>query len=140
MGLVIIVLFFAWAFTGALFMMLGCPDVVAAILGLAGPAGLIWLTVRANDPSKDVIARGHENFRQMEAERAARWAEEARREDCWYRGGSIVAPQRGYWSDGSIKVDRWTGKTFPKGQYFLNSQGQNAVLPNVPPTAKRCPK
>lgn len=139
MVLVLIVLFFAWAFTGTLFMMLGCPDVVAAILGLVGPVGLIWLTVHAKDPANDVIERGHENFRLMEQDRIARWTEEARREDCWYRGGGIVAPQRDYWSDGSIKVDRWTGRTFPKGQYFLNSRGQNAVLQNVPVGAKRCP-
>ena len=37
----IMLLFLVWAFTSALFMMLGCPDVLAAILGLAGPAGLI---------------------------------------------------------------------------------------------------
>lgn len=88
---------------------------------------------------KECMLRGHENFRLMEQERIARWAEEARREDCWYKGGGIVAPQRGYWSDGSIKVDRWTGKTYPKGKYFLNSRGQNAVLLNVPAGAKRCP-
>lgn len=137
--MVILVLYLTWVFTSALFMLLGCPEVLAAILGLAGPVGLIWLCVRANDPSKDVIAQGHENFRQMEAERVERWTEEARREDCFYSGGSIIAPQRDYWSDGSIKRDRWTGKTFPKGQYFLNSQGHNSALLNVPANAKRCP-
>ncbi len=135
----IMLLFLAWTFTSALFIMLGCPDILAAILGLAGPAGLIWLCVRAYDPSKDVIQQGHENFHRMEQDRITLWTEEAQREDCWYRGGGIVAPQHGYWSDGSIKVDRWTGKTFPKGMYFLNSRGQNAVLLDVPSDAKRCP-
>ncbi len=134
----IAVLYFAWAFTGALFMMLGCPDVLAAILGLAGPAGLIWLSVRANP--NDPIQQGHENFRLMQQDRISLWAEEARREDCFYSGSSIVAPQHDYWSDGSIKVDRWTGRSFPKGMYFLNSRGQNSALLNVPPDARRCPR
>lgn len=137
--MVILVLFFVWALTGGLFIMLGCPDVLAVVLGLAGPVGLIWLCAHAHDPAGDVIQQGHENFRQMQAEKAAMWAEQARREDCYYSGGSICAPMRDYWSDGSIKRDRWTGKTFPKGQYFLNSRGHNSALPHVPPNAKRCP-
>lgn len=89
---------------------------------------------------KECVRRGHENFRLMEADRVARWTEEARREDCFYSGSSIVAPQRDYWPDGSIKRDRWTGRTFPKGMYFLNSQGHNSALLNVPPDARRCPR
>lgn len=88
---------------------------------------------------KECVRRGHENFRLMEQERIARWTEEARREDCFYSESGIVAPQRDYWSDGSIKRDRWTGKTYPKGKYFLNSQGHNSALRNVPAGAKRCP-
>ncbi len=88
---------------------------------------------------KKCVKAGQENFRKMQEEIAASWAEMARAQDCWYGGGSIVAPQPDYWPDGSIKRDRWTGRTFPKGQYFLNSRGHNSTGVKIPPDAKRCP-
>lgn len=91
------------------------------------------------DEISDIIERGKENMRQLEEERVASWIDQAIKEDCWYDGSSIVCPQHDYWSDGSIKRDPWTGRTFPKGQYFLNSRGQNSTGVKIPPDAKWCP-
>lgn len=93
----------------------------------------------AKEETTDYLKRGRENLRKMREERVARWINEAIVNDCWYDGSSITAPRRDYWSDGSIKRDRWTGRTFSKGQYFLDSRGYNSTGVKIPPNAKRCP-
>lgn len=83
--------------------------------------------------------RAHEAWQESERRMVAQWAKEAKELDCWYTGSTVVAPHYSYWSDGSIKIDGWTKDYYPKGMYFLDSQGHNAVLKEIPPGAKRCP-
>ncbi len=91
------------------------------------------------DAISDTIERGKENMRQLEEDRVVRWIGQAIKEDCWYDGNLISGPKSDYWSDGSIKRDPWTGRTFPKGQYFLDSHGHNSTGVKIPLDAKRCP-
>lgn len=83
--------------------------------------------------------RAQEMYRESDRKMVAQWAKEAKELDCWYTGSTVVAPHYSYWSDGSIKIDGWTKDYYPKGMYYLNSRGQNAVLKEIPPGAKRCP-
>lgn len=132
-----------------------------AIQSIHQATGLIWIDAKsladqiiqqAKIPSQftsehpliEVERAGTRNFfdgriREMDEILMTHWRTEAQTQDCWYGGGFIIAPQHDYWSDGSIKRDRWTGRTFSKGQYFLDSRGQNSTGVKIPPNAKRCP-
>lgn len=83
--------------------------------------------------------RAHELWRESERRKVAQWWKEAKEFDCWYTGSTVAGPDYSYWSDGSIKIDGWTKDYYPKGMYYLNSRGQNSVLKEIPPGAKRCP-
>lgn len=132
-----------------------------AIQSIHQDTGLIWIDAKSfadqiikhgeipsqftsEHPLVEVKHKAKRDFingriQEMDEALMAHWRADAQSWDCWYGGGFIVAPQPNYWSDGSIKVDRWTGRRFPKGQYFLDSQGQNSTGVKIPPDAKRCP-
>ena len=52
----------------------------------------------------------------------------AKRNDCYYKYNDLVTLEinENFWPDGSLKRDAYTGKTYQKGQYYVNSRGWNA--------------
>lgn len=61
---------------------------------------------------------GHRVFDEAARARDAAWQREAKAKDMYYRPDphAIIGPDPTRYSDGSIKFDSMTGKTYPKGQ------------------------
>lgn len=85
---------------------------------------------------------GQRIFDSASVARDADWKEQSQREDIYYSPDShaIIGPTPCFYSDGSLKYDSLTGKSYPKGQYFCQSDGSKADWSQAPGSMKRPPK
>lgn len=85
---------------------------------------------------------GQRAFDEMSRGTDLDWQRQSRREDVYYEPDphAIIAPNYNFYSDGSLKHDPATGRSYPKGQYFCDSHGLTAGYSKAPGNLKRPPK
>lgn len=85
---------------------------------------------------------GKKAFRQATENRKEEWLLQSQEEDMYYIPDphGIIAPNPCFYSDGSLKFDSRTKRTYPKGQYFCDSYGEMANNKKAPPDMKRPPR
>ena len=84
----------------------------------------LWL---ANAPVRDETRRGREHWQKTLKDHDDMMAEIAAQRDCYHIKGYRIV-QDGFYPDGSVKRDSKTGRTYPRGQYFVNSSGMTADM------------
>lgn len=85
---------------------------------------------------------GQEKFNNMSLAKDAAWKEQSREKDIYYKPDphAIIGPNPCFYSDGSLKFDSLTGKSYPKGQYYCQSDGSRADWSQAPGSMKRPPR
>lgn len=85
---------------------------------------------------------GQREFDEASLSRNTYWKELSREKDIYYKPDphAIMGPDPCFYSDGSLKFDSLTGKSYPKGQYYCKSDGSDADWKQAPGNVKRPPK
>lgn len=85
---------------------------------------------------------GRRVFDNMSLAKDADWQAQSRRDDIYYKPDphAIIGPNPCFYSDGSLKYDSLTGKSYPKGQYYCQSDGSGADWSKAPGGVKRPPR
>ena len=85
---------------------------------------------------------GKQAFDQMSIAKDANWKVQADRDDIYYKPDShaIIGPNPCFYSDGSLKYDSLTGKSYPKGKYYCQSDGSKADWSMASSNMRRPPR
>lgn len=85
---------------------------------------------------------GERIFNQATISRAAKWRQESKEDDFYYRPSpnGFGYPDYNFYSDGSLKLDICTGKSYPKGMYYCRSDGYMVNNKKADSNMKRPPK
>lgn len=85
---------------------------------------------------------GQRAFDNMSLAKDADWQALSKEKDIYYKPDphAIIGPNPCFYSDGSLKYDSLTGKSYPKGRYYCQSDGSRADWSRAPGNMKRPPK
>ena len=87
----------------------------------------------------DIKQKNKENLEKNRAQWAQQRKDISKKYDVYYdKNVDVVMPW--FYSDGSLKKDPDTGKTYPKGQYRATSAGLDCNLKQAGPNVKRAPR
>lgn len=113
--------------------MLGTIFVIAIIvLVIANLGGQAAATAQLKRDSAESMRIADENWERFERKLA--------KESDTYYSSYCKSRNDWFWSDGSLKRDPHTGKTYPKGQYRATTSGIDCNMRKVGPDVKRPPR
>lgn len=96
-----------------------------------GLLALWWIWV-ASWPSIEDRKKGHEHYKKTVSEFSDRLWEIAKKEDVYYCGNFNIGLNKYFYYDGSLKIDTYTNKRYPKGQYRCDSRGHTCTWEQAP--------
>lgn len=96
---------------------------------------VLWFCSQAVATS-NLKRENRESFQRAVENHAQYFREEARKNDYYYNP-ILRKCEYGYYSDGSLRLDKYTGKRYQKGQYYCDSRGTKADWSQAAPDEKR---
>ena len=73
------------------------------------------------------VDEGHRVFESQRQHFIAQNRKEAREKDYWFNPQTSMFPDSSFYSDGSVRKDCITGKTYKKGETYVHSNGRRAI-------------
>lgn len=111
-----------------MFVLIAALIFIVIALSLAGQGATYYSTKQDNKKSMEMANRNYEN-----------WAKRTAQENDYYYDPACKSFDPSFYSDGSIRIDHTTKKTYTKGEYMCDSQGNNCQWQKVGPEVKRPP-
>ena len=104
--------------------------------------GLVILLViaAASAPASYDAKQGKRHYDECQVRHDITMRDMARKTDSYYESGSIMSYNENFYSDGSLKFDPCTGKSYQKGQYMCRSDGLTADYKRAGNGVKRPPR
>ena len=101
-------------------------------------AFVLWIGGQAT-ATAECKRKGHESFERA-MKNGEEWHREQAREGDYYFDPVLKRCDWHFYSDGSLRLDKVTKKTYPKGMYFCDSTGHGPMFREVPAGLPRPPQ
>lgn len=111
-----------------MFALLAAVIILIIVLNFAGQGAVYYNTKQDNKRAWEECCRNHENWERNKAKEM----------DAYY-SPITKSMNLNYYSDGSLKVDPYTKKTFAKGEYRCDSRGNMTEWRKAGPYEPRPP-
>ena len=106
------------------------------LLGLV----VLVVVVAASAPASYDARQGQKHYDECRARQQTYLRDLARETDTYYTGSAVIGINDNFYSDGSLKFDPTTGKSYSKGQYKCRSDGLTADYTRAGNDVKRPPR
>lgn len=111
-----------------LFVIIIIAIIVIAVLNFAGQGAATYNLKQQNKESMNQAQRNYED-----------WAKRTSKEQDIYYSHSSKSLNDNFYSDGSLKIDPYTKKTYAKGEFRCDSRGNKVEWQKAGPNEKRPP-